>query len=188
MLAGDVDTAAARWRRSFQCGSRHQQRLIDLLAAKLPAGFFVEHFPLDLGALHRLESQYRRLNRPEELKVLLPLHAQAATSAAEKQSGAVARRAWVEASDVYQQLGDAAAALECLHRAVGCDPSDFDARYALAVRLCNSERLDEAEQHIQWCRQRRPHDESLRSLLDAVVSKRLRTGSRIPPSPAGGRL
>ena len=183
MLAGNVDEALTLWRKSFQCGSLHQRHLFDVLAGTAPAAFFLESFPMDLPALKRLEARYRQLNRPEEVRPLLGPRAQAARALARDARGAEAMSLWLDAADALQQLGETAEQVECLRNAVRCDYSNYDARYALGVALCQSKQFSEAEEHVTWCLRRKPHDQTLRSLLEGIVNDRLHV-TGLPPAPA----
>lgn len=170
-LAGDSEQAYAFWQRSFQCGPRHQDRLIRLLAEQLSAGAFLEIFPMDLPAFARLEARYRQLRRADDLKVILTAHAQAAGRYAAKSTDTVAVKAWLEAADAYRELGDVDACVASLEQALKWDPSNYDVRYTLGTCLFQAKRYAKAEEHLTWCRQRKRHDETLRAMVDAIATQ-----------------
>jgi O-antigen ligase/tetratricopeptide (TPR) repeat protein len=180
-LAGDDDTATRLWKGSFQCGSRHQQRLFQLLAGRLPAAYFLETFPMDLRAVRLLEAEYRRSSLPDDWKTLRQCHAQMAAGEAETLTPDEASPLWLEAAEAYCGLGDESAGLACLQRAVACNASDYRLRYLLGTRLFRSKRLAEAEEHLSWCQQRKPQDASLQTMLDAIVTERVRWVRRPQP-------
>lgn len=175
-LAGDSRTAYSLWKRSFQCGSRHQERLIRQLAPQLPADALLEIFPMETPSLARLETEYRRLQQPEDLKIVLTAHAQAAGRQAANLTDAAAANAWQEAARAYRELGETDACVAALQEALRWDASNYDVRYKLGTCLFNAKRYPEAEEHLTWCRQRKRYDVSLRTMLDTIVTERLRAG------------
>ncbi|MEN6492850.1 MAG: O-antigen ligase family protein [Thermoguttaceae bacterium] len=175
-LAGDSPTAYTLWKRSFQCGSRHQDRLIRHLAPQLPADAFLEIFPMESPALARLEAQYRRLQQSDDLKVVLAAHAQVAGRNATNLADVEAVKAWQEAARAYRELGETDACIASLQQALRWDSSNYDVHYTLGTCLFKAKRYPEAEEHLTWCRQRKRYDTTLRSMLDTIVTERLRVG------------
>ncbi len=180
-LDNHPDAAYAFYRRSFQCGSRHQDRLIRLLADKLPATAFLQIFPMDLRAASSLEAQYRRQNRDEDLKIVLQFRAATAAHEAAGLRGAEAVDTWLSAARAYHELGQPDACLSCLQQALPWGYSDYNVRSLLAKRLFEANRFAEAQKHLAWCQQRKPNDASIRAMLDQLASQRLRTASAAHP-------
>jgi tetratricopeptide (TPR) repeat protein len=172
-LANDPQAAYAFFRRSFQCGSRHQDRLIRLLAPELPAASFLELFSLDLRALGCLEDQYRKLNRSEDLRLLLGVRAEMAARDAAGLRGDKALQTWLSAASAYRELGQYDACVRCLEQAMQWGRSDYAVRYQLATCLFEAHRYSEAEEHLAWCQQRTPDKPLLRPMLEKVVGDRL---------------
>lgn len=179
MLAGDSQSAYAFWAKSFQCGRRHQQRLIQLLAVDLPAATFLQMFPMDGPAFSLLETEYRRLRRPADLKEVLTAHAQIAGRNAAKLTAEAAVAAWMEAARAYGELGETDACVASLQQALRWDPSNYEVRHALGRRLFEAKRYPEADEHLVWCRQRKRYDSELRAMVDTIAAERLRV-SRQP--------
>ncbi len=172
-LAGDSEQAFAFWQRSFQCGPRHQERLIRLLADQMSASAFMELFPLDLPAFARLEARYRQLRRTDDLTAALTAHAQTAGRLAAKLTDDAAVRAWLEAAQAYRELGDVDACVASLQQALSWDAANYDIHYALGSCLFQAKRYADAEKYLTWCRQRRRHDETLRAMVDTIATQGL---------------
>jgi tetratricopeptide (TPR) repeat protein len=182
MLACRMDDALGLWRRSFACGSSHQERLIGLLADMFPAGFFLEAFDMDWPAIKRLESRYRELKRTDQVLALLKPRIAAASRRAAQLEPAQAATVWLDAAEAHQQLGAAKPATDCLRRAVQCDRSNYDARRALGVQLFNNRQFAEAKEYLSWCLKRR-RDESLRAMADQILDQEVRTAGRPQADP-----
>ncbi len=182
LLAGDPDAALAYWKASFQCGVTHQQRLLSLLAPQEPARLFLEAFDPDLEALGRIERQYRRLDRPEDVRLILNRSARMSEAEARTLKGEAAAGRWLMTARAHDKLGNLAESLRCLRQAVNCSSFHYDARHALGICLMKLQEFDEAQKHLQWCHQRRPQDDKLRSQLAAAIDARLRVASRPEPS------
>lgn len=174
-IAGDSETAYAYWIKSFQCGSRHQHRLIGILASQLPARAFLETFPIDLPSLRLLEAEYRRRKQTDDLKEILAVHARAASHEATQMADASSVKTWMEAARAYRELGDTDGCVASLRQALRWDSSLYDAHYLLGTCLFQAKHYAEAEEHLAWCRQRKQHDANLRSMLETILSERLGT-------------
>lgn len=172
-LAGESERARAFWQQSFQCGGRHQERLIRLLANQWSADVFLKNFPVGLPAFTRLEARYRQLRRADDLKVVLMAHAQAAGRSAAKLTGPPAAKVWLEAAKAYEELGDVDACVTGLQQALRSDASNYEVHYMLGTCLFQAKRYAEAQEHLTWCRQRKRHDETLRAMVDAIATQRL---------------
>jgi tetratricopeptide (TPR) repeat protein len=180
LLAGDYDRWLDFARRSFQCGRRHQSRLIADLVSRAPPealremiDFIVREFCPDLQGLRDIYAGARRLNRPEQLVWFQRYYAEHVEREVEGTRGEAAARLWNEARELHAALGDSRRALACAKSAVTNAPSSFDGRYALALALIEQRRFAEAETHLRWCLQQRPNDAGAETRWKEALKGRL---------------
>ncbi len=160
-LAGNYPQGIQYWQKSFRSGRTHQRQLIDMLAGRIPVSSFMEVFEPDVHALRILHARYRELDQPDELDRLRRDYASAAAAKARGLQGKEAAKYWLEARWLYALTGQSDYALQCAENAYRLDRNDYDVRHALAQCLVKLQRFDEAEEHLNWCLQRRPRDERL---------------------------
>ncbi len=178
LLAGDLDRACTHWQVSFRISQVYRKRLIELLAPWVPAPFFLETFQPDERDLELLAEHYRRANRRDDFHLVLRRCAAAREEQARAAQAADAAERWMEAAEAYKGLDDPSQRLRCLNNAVRSDLSSYAAHYMLGTCCYNLQQYAAAAEHLKWCLQQRPHDESLRALVEAAVNKRLRLSSR----------
>jgi len=173
-LAGDYSQGMQYWQHSFRCGRKHQLKLIELLAGRVPVGFLLEGFQPDLVALRMLHKEYSRFHLPEDLTQLRRCYAGAALAKArtldEEEDAA---QAWLEAGWLYHLLEQSDRALDCARNAFARNPNDYNVRHAMALRLADQQQFAEAETHVDWCLQRRPNDKRLQDLRRRIVVGRI---------------
>ncbi len=165
ILAGDIQTAIAYWKQSFQRGGDHQQRMIALLAGRIPFQFIDDNFEPDLPALRGLYLRYRQLNARDEMTAIAPRLSQAIAAQAEQAQGAQAADLWLEALDLYRRLSDTEQIAHCVSRALACNPNAYAVRFAAGEAMLELERYDEAAKHLRWCGQQKPGDATLQQML-----------------------
>jgi O-antigen ligase/tetratricopeptide (TPR) repeat protein len=182
-LADDFPRAYEHWSTSFRAGWIHQRRLLDMLAGQVPVSLLLETFQPDQTALKHMAAYYRQLDRPEELNVLLACYARACENHARQERGEPVAQDWVEAGEAYRQLNDNAQGLRCLRNAVRCESTHYIARRALGRCLFDLEDYAEAEEHLKWCARRNLQDQTVQTLLERAVDKRLRQAGETPRAP-----
>jgi O-antigen ligase/tetratricopeptide (TPR) repeat protein len=180
LLAGDYDRWLEFARRSFQCGRRHQRRLIADLIGRSPPEVLedviqgiVGEFQPDLEALRGLREAARQHARPEKSAWLERHIAERAEADAKSARGEAAARLWNEARGLYASIGDAVRAAECAKSAAASDPQSFEARYGLGLTLMAQGQPAEAEPHLRWCLQRRPNDSGVEAKWKEALKGRL---------------
>ena len=82
-------------------------------------------------------------------------------------------KVWLEAQQLYSQLGDNDAARRCIANALECDPGNYDAHYQGAQCLLKQGMFDEAHSHVRWCLQRTPSNPALADMLREALKGRL---------------
>jgi tetratricopeptide (TPR) repeat protein len=174
LLVGNLDLALNRWTRCFQDSGPHQQKIVYLLAGRIPAELFLAEFKPDWRTLKDIWTRYRLNGRDEDLKVL----AKYAAAAAEKEIKAhVAAPATAQIcfwqSQFYADLDAHTESLDYLERAYSHDQNNYSIRRTLARALIPVGRYAEAESHLRWCLARRPDDRTLTSSLRTVTKHRL---------------
>ncbi len=145
ILAGNFDQGLTLWRKSFACGSYHQQRLVNLLADQAPPHFFLQAFDMDLSAIRLLETRYRELHLPDSAQALLKPRAETARRQALQAEPTAAVLAWLDAAEAHHQLGETRDCLDCLRHAVQSDGSNYDARFRLGEGLRRRSSLPQPE-------------------------------------------
>jgi O-antigen ligase/tetratricopeptide (TPR) repeat protein len=199
LLAGDVEGGLEYWRRSYDCGRAYQRQVILWLAGRIvpealdeDAALMIEVFEPDLYGLHYMYNRYRQLALPERLTPLLKALGEKAEEEARlamKESRVEeAAEYWLEAMAVHVDMHDDAGGLACAEEAFGCNPHDFRARYKLGCLLADQGRLAEAEEHLDWCYQRRPDQIPLKNRLMEIRTikfggGRLTAGPGARPAP-----
>jgi tetratricopeptide (TPR) repeat protein len=180
LLAGDYDRWLESARRSFQCGRRHQRRLIaDLIGRTSPEvledviQLIVFEFQPDLEAIHSLRDAARQHARPGQLAWLERHGAERAETDAKSARGEDAARLWNEARGLYDSIGDTVRAAECATNAVASDPQSFESRYGLGLTLMAQGKPAEAEPHFRWCLQRRPNNSGVEAKWKEALKGRL---------------
>jgi len=177
MLDQDFDTALKYWKRSFHTARRDQRQLIDLLYARVPPEFFLEHFQPDLLASRQLYKRYSQLHpspdRPQVLGNLMRYFATKITEEANRLDGLQASRLWIECQQLHAGLGETEAMIECAQRAVETAPDNHYAHYIYGTRLHQVGRLAEAEQQIRRCLAQKPEDKRLSGLLVTIRKARI---------------
>jgi O-antigen ligase/tetratricopeptide (TPR) repeat protein len=180
LLAGDYDRWLDFARQSFQCGRRHQRRLIaDLVGSAPPEALpqmielIVREFHPDLQGLRDIYTSARRLSRPEPLAWLQQRYAEQVEAEAGRTRGEAAARLWNEARELRAALGDWRRALQCAKNSVASAPSGLEGRQALAVALMEQGQFAEAEKHLRFCLQQRPDDAALQTRWKEALKGRL---------------
>ncbi|NQT16657.1 MAG: O-antigen ligase family protein [Planctomycetes bacterium] len=178
LFEGDLDRACMHWQASFHASRVYQSRVMKLLVPQVPAPFFLETFEPDETALELLAENYRRVGRTDAYRLVLRHCAAVREERAKTTQGSEATRSWVGISEAYEALGDNAECVRCLRHAVQSDGSSYEAHYRLGTCYYKLKNYADAVEHLKWCLQRRPHDETLRSLVEAAVDYRLRLTNR----------
>jgi len=182
MLSGDHAQAMDYWKRSFQCGSRHQQRLLRALSDQVPADKLLAMLEPDRRAMGVVRDFYARRQRPDEMRVVWAYYAEAARQRAQTLQGAAAAAEWLEAANAYHQVGRNAERLRCLGLAVHCDPANYGAHRGLALGLLDEGRFDAAEEQLTWCLRHKPDDQPLRAKRERLLERERWIG-RLPRGP-----
>lgn len=127
-LAGDVPRALDYWRMSFRNSASHRNQLIELLAGRVPIGFFLEGLQPDLDALRTLHTRYTVLATPEQRELLRAIYLQnTATESRNAEQDAAAATAWLR--------GQLAELRVCFLRAAQIEAERLDGRPSAFVWL-----------------------------------------------------
>jgi len=141
----------------------------------MPADAFLRLFKPDLTATERLFAYYRKSG--------LTTHAETAgryyVACIKKQPKQVAQSMsadqWYQVFVVHEFLGDSEPALDCLEHAVALAPKDFPKRRKLGRQLLKHQQFARAQQHLRWCVEQMPNDESLQRDLRTCVHANVST-------------
>jgi len=176
-LAGESELAFEKWHNAFHQKEVHQQRIIELLAPVIDADMFLEKFQPDWLALKRVTHQYQALNKKQDAKLLLEKLAEASVVRARKLENREAIRTWLIARDAYAALGQQELVIKSLEEALKVDPYSVSIRHALGSWLFKYGRIQEADEHLQWCARQKPHDQNLQQLAAQVQQQRTKIAS-----------
>ena len=190
VLAGDMERGLEYWRRSYDCGRAYQRQVIRWLAGRIvpnslgeDASLLIEVFEPDLYGLRCMYNRYRRLALPGELTPLLTARSQKAREdallAMKESRLEEASEYWLEAMSMRVEMDDYVGGLTCAQEAYRCNPHDFRARYKLGCLLAGQGRLAEAEEHLDWCFQRRPDHIPLKNTLLEIRKIKFGGGRRM---------
>ncbi len=184
-LAGKATMWLDYWQRSFRSAPKHQRRLIEALAGRVPVAFIAQNFSIDLRAariLHQCCQDLANSSPAGKAQAAEARCYRARLARAEAKTknldGDQAVDVYLEAVWLYRGLDDWENALACARGALGSNPNRYEARYAVAQCLARHERYAEAASHLNWCLARRPDDEKLRALARDVIKKRIECESR----------
>lgn len=181
-LANQPELALSYWKRSFRCGWQSQQRLIELLAGRIPARELFRIFSPDADSAFQIARYYEREDLKPELDVVLTGLANAAEAKAQKTNKLEANRYWKLAAKTYARLNNHRRQMCCLERAVKANATDYTSRYLLGRCQLELAQYSEAERHLRWCAQRNQSDQAVQRLLEEAVRQRIATGE--PPKEA----
>jgi len=135
------------WRRSFQGGGEHQQKLIEVMVGRFPVAFVLQEFHPDLPALRRLHRAYLDLGKPEQTALVCQYYAQVCRIRGEPFAGEEAARRWLDGETAQLRRTYVAAVEE--HAAVLDDDRAavawLEARWLYRL-------LDEPEATLRCCR------------------------------------
>ncbi len=180
LRAGDAQQWLDYSKRAFRQGRRQQQQLIHGLitctpTSDLPATmeFLVREFDPDSAGLRCLYDACQGRCSAAQLAPLLEYRAKKAEAEAALLSPTAAAPMWLEARQLYSQLGDNLGALKCARSAAKCDPGNFDVHYQLALCLLNDQLFSEAEWHLRWCLQRSPGNAAAEAKFREALKGRL---------------
>jgi len=183
-LQGEPTQALKYWKAAFQQDPRVRGKLIELLAAQLPAEVFVEEFAPDTHAMQQLYQRYRSIGRQDQARVISPQIVEALVRKAQRASDAAAAILWWNAYTILAAEDRFEQAIVCARNALQLLPHDFRMRRSFAQFLLKQERDEEAIEHLQWCVRRASGDKELQVDLELAidrVSKRTRVSA--VPSP-----
>ena len=181
-LAGDVDRGLDFWQRSYRCGPPYQQQLIEWMVGRTnpdaldqEIGFLIDTFEPDYDGLRMMYHRYCRIAEAERITPLLIAVAEKAVEeagAARAESRTEdAAECWLEAMVMYMEMKDLRGSIYCAEQAVASNPNNFRARYKLGHLLADAGRLAEAEEHLDWCYQRKPNHIPLRNMLRELKTR-----------------
>ena len=165
-------------KRHTNAGESIRKQLEGFLPSVVPAATFIETFEPDLAALGRLDKCYADLGDADELRVVRTRYAVALEGHARMIEGTAAAGAWQKAANLYRLLDEPDRRLQCLQRAVACEPDRYEARRLLGKCLLDMGNYPEAEEHLRRCLQWRPQDKTLRREVEAAMDGRLRMSNR----------
>ncbi|MEQ8836233.1 MAG: O-antigen ligase family protein, partial [Lacipirellulaceae bacterium] len=174
LVQGETAKAFEFWQDAFQDEGIHQQRIIQLLAAQLPAPAFLEMFQPKWDTLRPLWTHYRASARTAEELIAITEYA---VAQAKREMPSLSREAagslWLRLATMQIETHQAEAALQSLATAVRVTPENYGTRRLLGLTLAEAGRIEEAETHLDWCLIRRPRDESVKQTIQAISKARL---------------
>jgi tetratricopeptide (TPR) repeat protein len=172
ILKGQIQQATKCWARVFRRSPEYQHQVIQLLASRVPAEFFLESFQPDRQGARELFVHYRKMGQPSQIKSAAHYYLQKLREQRQTEAEPLSSDEWVDAFLAQQSLGDHKAALACLEYAVHVDTSNYVVRRRLTRELIKQNRYAEALSHLRWCLRRKPDDPELqRDLLTAMQSR-----------------
>ena len=152
----EVEVAIRHWKEAFRLDSEFRGRLIESLAAYLPAAFFLDHFEPDREALRQLRSSYAEsADASGRARILEQLGKESAKHAL-RAEGLQAEKDWLEAHECFAELGNDRATYHSAKEALRVNPSSYQAHLKLGLWLYEKNIHSEAQEHLEWCARHKP--------------------------------
>lgn len=181
LLASRQDEALRAWAKSFQLSASQRQRILQLLAGRLPAGEFVEAFQPQWDSLYKVFKGYAAAGQPDDIEQLIEYAEQlASTNHPNAASQTVSeKKMWIlqhyTLARIYSHAGHHVQSLSNWRKAYEMAPVRYDIRLQLAHSLMENECFAEAETHYRWCLARQPqHGHLQRAVVHAAKEQALR--------------
>lgn len=178
-LMGDNQRALNLWKQAFRQDPDQQTQIIEFLAPSMPAETFLEQFRPDLAAFGKLFQFYRGHAMAEPARAVGLRYVAELEREAQRAEGPAAARAWDQAQEVYELLGNTGQAAQCARNAVSHSPDDFARHHRLATALLKNQEYAEAVSQLQWCLRRRPQEASLQQQLEQANRQRLASSAAV---------
>jgi O-antigen ligase/tetratricopeptide (TPR) repeat protein len=169
---GHYDQGMHQWSMCFANSGRHQLRIVNLLAGRLPARDFLDAMHPDWHTLREIWARYRQAGRAEDLADLIDYAAKVTERDVHGESGIPAVYIWAWQASLYSDMHQKEQALTCLEHAYQCDQHIFSVRFALGYALKDAGKYSEAEPHLRWCLSRRPENQGLQSAILEITKLR----------------
>lgn len=187
-LQGNPQETINYWKAAFHQESGVQAKIIELLAAQVPAQFFLDEFSPDVDGLYGLYRKYHSLGLVEEATVIYSPLVASIVKQAQQETGDAAASRWWQAHTILVSEGDFEQATLFGGNALRASPNSFAMRRGFAEYLVKQQQYDEAIEHIQWCLRRAPGDRGLLDSLRMADDRQLDSVpiSRAPAPPARG--
>jgi len=160
---GDMEASLAHWQEAFRLDAEYRGHLIQTLAAYVPAQFFVENFHPDLESLKQLREAYRESSDRRGYALVLEELSKSSIRQALKHPELGAEKEWLVAHQCFVELGDLQSAYRAVKEAIDANPTSFEAHLTLAQFLFANRAWKEAVVEFQWCYQRKPDKDWLRT-------------------------
>jgi hypothetical protein len=180
----NLEQALVHWKQAYQRSRKWEDKITSLLINVLPAETFLTVFEPDWTALRDLRNRMVEPRHPE-YEVVARRFAEAAVvrSRTVEEDG---HKLLLDAHQVYLDLADEPAALECALAATALQRHSYPARIAAARLLLHAERFNEAVPHLQWCLRRKPADEQVAGMLRFAMERQAGSAepqhSLVPPA------
>ena len=170
------EEAIALWKRAFKNPGNHQSHIIQLMANGVSLSAFLQEFQPDWQTLPTVWKAFSRSHRNSDLQVLLTYADQKANSDTIDMTEKEAALVWFQLANMHIDVHQTIDAIATLERSLTYWPEYYLARRTLAKQYLIAKRFKEAEDHLQWCKSRKPEDVSLKNALE--IARRSQLDSR----------
>jgi tetratricopeptide (TPR) repeat protein len=174
LFANHLELAMRLWRRSFQSGLAHRERLVDVfIQQQIPLDYVAHQFTavLDASACELVLRKYESAKLDTKSPKFYQLMAAAARREAQL-NGPNAVKYWLLAHKAHVRLAERAAQIECVRKAAAFEPNDIGTRRRLASIMMEQQLYAEAEPHVRWCLRRQPSDRYLQNAVATILDAR----------------
>ena len=165
LFAGHQNAAMELWQDAFSRGKDVRKRMIAALGFQVPPQQILDLFDPGLDGMRDLFEYYRRNEFTPQMKFVGARFVVLLEKQAKLMSGKPAGKLWYEAQFVHAVLEQPELAAAAAKNSVMADPAEFDNHFALALRMRDSGRFEEAAEQFRWCAARRPQDEKLPKIV-----------------------
>jgi len=185
--SGDLPRAMKYLRRAFHKGREHRRRVIAMVAPHVSATLFLDEFQPDQQGLGELIDFYRGLDKPDDLRAMLPRYVAFLEEEGTGQFGVRPAANWLRAYSTCKLLAENEQALRCAKMAVHASPDNTRANVAYANELIEARQFEQALQHLRSCLYRRPDVAELKRLFVLARRKQGKDGLANPQDATAGR-
>ena len=173
LLLGRSEEAVHYWAAAFKIVGSHQDKIIQLLAGRVPATVFLENLEPDWENLYALWTRYRQVGTEQDWEAIEQYARDRATIDTIHLSPELALRTWLRLGMMQRELGRNTEAVASLSKGNAVYPNHFHIRHNLGLALMDLHQAEAAEPHLRWCLSRRPDYGELRDALKLATKERL---------------
>ncbi len=176
--SGHGQEALLLWQNAYKSPGAHQLKIIQFLSYHTAVDSFLENFQPDWQTLPGVWQHFSITSSPEQLSRLVEYAKLAAASECPQSTSEKAADIWHKLANIQISLQRIDAAIINLESAIKASPDHYLARRTLGQLFLKNNQFELAENHLRWCRSRRPDDRSLKSAFELASKSHYSTTTK----------